>query len=189
MSLTAVKSGRDKALAAALQVLGSQGVSELTMRAIADAAGMTAPALYWHYQDKNALLRDVHRAVTAIYREHVYAVLADDGALTRLMAVLEAFRTFAVTEPHYHELLFLNQLGSTGSRRPSSSIQILIDRVRDCMRQNELREGEVASIALTVHAHALGLVLLYRHHHFESEGAFGEFYRRSVERLLLGIAR
>lgn len=159
------------------------------MRAIADAAGITAPALYWHYQDKNALLRDVHRAVTAIYRDHVYAALADEGALARLKTVLEAFRTFAVAEPHYHELLFLTQLGSSGSRRASSSIQILVDRVRDCMRQNELREGEVSSVALTVHAHAEGLVLLYRHHHFESEGAFAEFYRRSVERLLVGIAR
>lgn len=159
------------------------------MRAIADAAGMTAPALYWHYQDKSALLRDLYRAVTAIYRDHVYAVLPDESAMARLKAVLEAFRTFAVTEPHYHELLFLTHFGANGSRRQSSSIQILVDRVRDCMRQNELREGEVASVALTVHAQAQGLVLLYRHHHFESEGAFAEFYRRSIERLLLGIAR
>ncbi len=159
------------------------------MRAIANAAGMTAPALYWHYQDKEALLRDVYRAVSAIYRDHVYAALVDEGALARLKAVLEAFRTFAVAEPYYHELLFLTQPGSNASRPPSNIIQPLVDRVRDCMRQNELRDGEVASIALTVHAHAQGLVLLYRHHHFESEGAFAAFYRRSVERLLLGIAR
>ncbi len=159
------------------------------MRAIADAAGMTAPALYWHYQDKNALLRDVYRSVTAFYRDHVYATLPSEGALARLKAVLEAFRTFAVAEPHYHELLFLTQLGSSAPSRPSSSIQILVDRVRDCMRQNELREDDVASVALTVHGHAQGLVLLYRHHHFESEGTFAAFYRRSVQRLLLGIAR
>ena len=150
---------------------------------------MTAPALYWHYEDKDALLKDVYRAVTAIYRDHVYAVLAEDGAMARLRTVLEAFRTFAVTEPHYHDLLFLTQVGSTILRRTDSSIQILIERVRDCMRQNELREGEVASVALTVHAHAQGLVLLYRHRHFHSQDAFAEFYRTSVERLLVGIAR
>ena len=150
---------------------------------------MTAPALYWHYEDKEALLRDVRREVAAIYRDHVYASLVEEGALARLKAVLEAFRTFAVAEPHYHELLFQAPPLSNVPRAPSSMFQILVDRVRDCMRQNELREDDPASVALTLSAQAQGLVLLYRRERFDSESAFAEFYHRSMERLLRGIAR
>lgn len=150
---------------------------------------MTAPALYWHYADKEALLRDVRREVAAIYRDHVYASLVEEGALARLEAVLEAFRTFAVAEPYYHELLFQAPPLSNGPRVPSSMFQILVDRVRDCMRQNELREDDPASVALTISAHSQGLVLLYRRDAFESERSFAAFYHRSIERLLQGIAR
>lgn len=149
---------------------------------------MTAPALYWHYQDKDALLRDMGREVAAIYRDHVYSPLHEVGGLPRLRSVLEAFRTFAVSEPNYYEVLFLIPPLAGSPLRPGSMLQVLVDRVRDCMRANELREGDPADVALTIAAHAQGAVMLYRRGRFDSEAGFAEFFDRSMERLLSGIA-
>jgi hypothetical protein len=57
------------------------------------------------------------------------------------------------------------------------------------MRQNELRGEDPVSTALTISAHARGLVVLYRSGRFESERQFKEFYELSMQRLLQGIAR
>jgi hypothetical protein len=67
-------------------------------------------------------------------------------------------------------------------------LHFLIERVGDCMRHKELRDGDPASVALTIAAHVHGLVVLYRRRRFESENQFKEFYELSIERLLRGIA-
>lgn len=189
MSLTSVKSGRARAIDAALEVLRSRGIGAVTMRSVADAAGMTAPALYWHYQDKDALLRDIRREVTAVYRNHVLDGLREEAGLAGLRVVLTAFRTFALAEPNFYEVLFLMPPVPGSLSRPSGLFQILVERVRECMRDNALEEGDPADLALTITAHAQGLVMLHRRGQFDSPETFGAFFDRSVDRLILGIVQ
>lgn len=188
MSLTSVKSGRARALEAALLVLRSEGIGGVTMRSVAEEAGMSAPALYWHYADKEALLRDLRREVVAAYRDQAHADSANQSAIQKLKAALEAYRSFAVSEPHYHDLLFLPVASEPGARHTDGMLHFLIERVGDCMRHRELHDGDPASVALTIAAHVHGLVVLYRRRRFESENQFREFYELSIERLLRGIA-
>jgi AcrR family transcriptional regulator len=187
MSLTRVKSGRARALDAALSVLREQGLGALTMRSVGEAAGMTAPALYWHYQDKDALLRDAYREVGALHRDHVHSGLGTGDAIERLLAALEAIRTFAVSEPNFYEVLYLVEPPAGVPRRTSTELQIVGELVRNCMRHNVFKDADPADVALTVSAHAHGAVMQYRRGQFDSETAFAEFYRRSLDRLLVGI--
>lgn len=187
MSLTSVKSGRARAIDAALGVIREHGIAAVTMRSVADAAGMTAPALYWHYEDKDALLRDIRREVAARYRSYVDGP-RDESGLSGLRGVLAAFRSFALAEPHLYEVLFLMPSIPGSLSRSGSLFQILVDRVQECMRQNVLAQADPSDVALTISAHAQGLVVLYRRAQFESPEAFAAFFDRSVDRLLTGIA-
>ncbi|MET9466096.1 TetR/AcrR family transcriptional regulator C-terminal domain-containing protein [Streptomyces sp. NPDC006544] len=45
--------------ATALRLLGDVGLEGLTLRAIAQELGVKAPALYWHFKDKRALLDEM----------------------------------------------------------------------------------------------------------------------------------
>lgn len=189
MSLTGVKSGRDRALDAALAVLRNSGASGVTMRGIADVAGMTAPALYWHYADKDALLRDLNREVAALCRDRIHDELGDGAPLDRLRNALETFRRFAVSEPHYYEALFVVAAPDGSARRSSGLLRILDELIRECIRHRLLVEDDPADLALTVAAHVQGLIQLYRRDRFESEERFADFFERSVDRLLKGIAR
>lgn len=170
-------------------MLREQGIAGVTMRNIADAAGMTAPALYWHYADKDALLRDVRREIAALYRDLVYESVGDGPPLERLKGAVSAFRRFAVEEPQFYDALFVAPVPAGSPRRPSSMFQILVERVQDCMRHNDLVEEDAVDVALTISAHAQGLVQLYRRGRFETKEAFAEFFDRSMGRVMRGISK
>lgn len=50
---------RKRAARAALELLNDQGLDRLTVRRVATHLGVKAPALYWHFADKRALLDEM----------------------------------------------------------------------------------------------------------------------------------
>ncbi|WP_375451649.1 TetR/AcrR family transcriptional regulator C-terminal domain-containing protein [uncultured Devosia sp.] len=54
---------RTRIVAVALDLLDRTGLDGLTMRKLADALGIQAPSLYWHFQGKPALLDDMADAL------------------------------------------------------------------------------------------------------------------------------
>ncbi|MFB7494185.1 TetR/AcrR family transcriptional regulator [Streptomyces sp. NPDC056161] len=60
----------------ALRLLNEVGLDGLTLRAIARELDVRAPALYWHFKDKQALLDEM---ATEMYRRMVAATALDPG--------------------------------------------------------------------------------------------------------------
>lgn len=58
-----MKIDRQLVMTAALDLLDARGLEGLTMRKLADALGVQAPALYWHFPNKQALLDDMAEAL------------------------------------------------------------------------------------------------------------------------------
>lgn len=56
---------RDAIVAAALEILDSYGLADLSMRRIADALGVQAATIYWHYANKQTLLAGVSDVILA----------------------------------------------------------------------------------------------------------------------------
>jgi TetR/AcrR family tetracycline transcriptional repressor len=56
---------RERITQAALDLLDETGIEGLTMRKLADALGVQAPALYWHFPNKPALLDEMAEALLA----------------------------------------------------------------------------------------------------------------------------
>src|SRR5690349_23790582 len=57
---------RDRVIDAALSLFSERGTTAVSMRELADAAGVTVPGLYYHFASKADLVR-------AVYRERVEA--------------------------------------------------------------------------------------------------------------------
>jgi len=66
----------ERIVAAAFAMLDDEGLDGLSMRALAGRLGVQAPALYWHFTSKNALLSAMARRVYAGARSHV----GEDGS-------------------------------------------------------------------------------------------------------------
>ena len=53
---------RERILEAALRLFSERGTSAVSMRELADAADVTVPGLYYHFDSKAAIAREVYRA-------------------------------------------------------------------------------------------------------------------------------
>jgi AcrR family transcriptional regulator len=194
MNLTGVQSLRPRLLASALDVLQEQGLDGVTMRAVADRAGVTAPALYWHFADKEALVRGVGREVARLYNDRMLEATRLPSSEARLRSALGVFRAFAIEHPAYFHMLFERPAAPKGGRRDAVDraagppiFQYLIDRVAECMRDGSLARGDPESAAMTLAALAQGLIGLRGRGRLASDAAFAEFYDRSIERMIAGL--
>ena len=101
---------RDRILETASQLFASQGFEQTSMRQIARASGCTAPAIYLHFKDKEALqFAAVQRAFERLARALDEATRFGPGALFRLQRVGWAYVEFGLEHPHPYKLMFMQR--------------------------------------------------------------------------------
>lgn len=83
------------------------GYDATTVRTIASKVGVTVPALYYHYENKQAILVALLDHAMDIVTSHVYAALAEagDDPAQRLSVVVEAIVLYMA---HHSNLAFLD---------------------------------------------------------------------------------
>jgi len=71
---------RRRVMAAALRTFNRRGISRTTMEHIAEAAGVTRGAIYWHFRDKQALLAAIREDVSLPLIDRAdFTLLSDSG--------------------------------------------------------------------------------------------------------------
>ena len=89
-----------------------RGAEQLSLRAVAQAVGVSPGASYNHFADKDALLRAVGECGVAAMDERMARVLAAhpgtdaQSACDRLEGLGRAYMNFAIEEPHLFRLVF-----------------------------------------------------------------------------------
>ncbi|MCU0269953.1 MAG: TetR/AcrR family transcriptional regulator [Acidimicrobiales bacterium] len=97
---------RETIVAAARELISTDGVEALSLRRLASAFGVTAPALYAHVRSKGDLLRavaeDVFASLVVEYEHH-----AGEDPLARMRAQARVYIDFARHQPELFRVLFL----------------------------------------------------------------------------------
>ncbi|RMI32863.1 TetR/AcrR family transcriptional regulator [Nocardia stercoris] len=95
-------------------LLVEQGPDAITLRAIARDLGVTAPALYRHYESRDDLVEAVRRDICADLTVELAAAGAGlpDDAATQFFAVFRAFRQWALAHAREFTLVFASPLGA-----------------------------------------------------------------------------
>jgi AcrR family transcriptional regulator len=99
-------------------LLVDQGAQGVTLRAIARAMGITAPALYRYYDSFEDLIQQVCADICADLAEELAADLAaipEDDTPGRVFAVCRGFRTWAIRHPREFSLVFATPAGPVGA--------------------------------------------------------------------------
>lgn len=99
---------------AARLLLARDGLSAVTMRAIAHEVGMTSPALYRYYDGHERVLAAV---CVDLFDELIAALQSaesEDGPGARMVATCRAFRAWALTHPPEFGLVFANPIPPIG---------------------------------------------------------------------------
>ena len=190
---TPLRSGRQRALAAALAVLRRDGLEAMSMRAVAEEAGVTATALYRHFADKDALIAELVREAGALFRDYLGPALERTDPADRLLGILVAARSYALDEPRLYQLLFLTPLGRPrrypeGFRTPGGDFGAAAEIVGEAMAAGVLREDDPVDVTRTLTSHLHGLLRLWLLDRFADRETFEAFTDASFTRILAGLA-
>ena len=165
------------------------------MRKVAQAVGLTAPAIYRHFEDKGALLEAVAESAFEVFERYLSRMGAGKTPRRRIEIAGDCYVDFALEQPRLFELAFLlprrkvRRFPRDFAAHRSRTGDMLREQVEQCIRTGVFRRGNSLEMALTIWAHAHGLVVMYRAGRFGPGAAsFRPLYRRSLQRLLRGLA-
>jgi len=167
------------------------------MRKLAKEVGVTAPALYRHYDGREAVLADVVREAYRAFMSYIYRALEAPTPLDRFARAGEGYLDFALEHPRWYAIMFSGpeRLGMASLPEDIEAMgcaihQFWIDRVSECMRAEVLRDGDPLEVSLTMWAHAHGMVQLFHQGRLGTSdpAAFRAIYHESSARVLGGVA-
>jgi AcrR family transcriptional regulator len=191
---------RDRILAEACALFLSDGLEGFSMRKLARAVGVTAPALYRHYDGKESVLHDVVREAYERMAQYLYRALQGRTPLERLRMAGLGYLDFALEHPRLYEALFaspelvgLGDLPEEVEAQGCAVGQFWNDRIRECMDAGLIRAADPAAVGLTLWAHAHGLIALRARGLLSfpdplSDEDFRRIYAESGRRLMEGLA-
>lgn len=187
---------RELILEKACELYLQDGLPGFSMRKLARSVGVTAPALYRHYANREAVLVAVVGEAYRLFGQYLYRALAGQTPLERFLMAGEQYMQFAIDNPRQYEMLFVSP-GALGVKILPEEVeahacvvgQFWHDRVREAVDAGILRDDEPQAIGRTLWAHAHGLLQLYLRGILDvDEDGFRKLYRESGRRLFRGLA-
>ena len=187
---------RERILACACELYLETGLPGFSMRKLAKNVGVTAPALYRHYDGKEKVLADVVREAYQAYQGYVYRALQASTPIERFFQAGEGYLDFALEHPRWYKIMFssperlgMKELPDDIEAMGWGVHQFWIDRVRECMQVGLLKEADPLQTALTMWAPAHGLILLYHQGFFPMDREeFQSLFEKSGARMMSGFA-
>jgi AcrR family transcriptional regulator len=141
------KATKEEIKVSAWQQIAEQGAAALSLREIARRMGMTAPALYNYFHDRDALVTALVIDAFTSFGEALTAARqtrpADDHP-GRLWAIGLAYRQWAVGHPQRYNLIFGTpipgyHIGSEAQPAASQSFMVLVEVLGEAQRAGALK--------------------------------------------------
>jgi AcrR family transcriptional regulator len=144
----------------------SASADAVSIRAVADAVGVTPPSIYLHFADKDALLSAV---VVAVFAELDAAMLAAaegvDSPMARLCAYGQAYVGFAVEHPEHYRIAAMDPCPRTDQQAldevlADSAFNHMRAAVTECIDAGYFAGGDPLALTLDLWTAAHGLASL-----------------------------
>ena len=133
---------RDEVVAAAAALIAEDGPRALTLRAIARRVGVTAPAIYAHFENLDDVLKAVVDSTFAALADHLReAGAGHDDPVSRLRAYCHAYVAFGRDLPLQYAILFSRavEIPSADSQKELENLEgagafaILLSAIKECI--------------------------------------------------------
>jgi AcrR family transcriptional regulator len=140
---------REEILAAAeALLLESASEDEVSVRAVAEAVGVTPPAIYRHFPDKATLLFEVCSRQLDRLADEVRATIRPGGdPLPAIADLARAYARFGLTNPEHYRILFMGHAERTPEQYTdlavldAGSFGLLVQLVHEAIDTGRLRPG------------------------------------------------
>jgi AcrR family transcriptional regulator len=149
---------RNEILAATERLLIETGDEDaVSIRAVAEAIGVTPPAIYRHFTDKAHLLFEVcDQHFERMDRFVAEAVAGQDDPVEVLRALAYAYVRFGRENPEHYRIMFMGRPQLTPQQYadvltiPTGSFAQLVDCVQACMDAGRVRPQPADAFALSL---------------------------------------
>ena len=183
---------RAEIVAAAKQLLASaSSVDDVSIRAVADAVGVTPPSIYLHFSDKTELVAAV---VADVFAELDAAMLEAgaraEGPMGRLRAYGMAYVRFAVSHPEHYRIAAMDPCPTPDVDEvlASGAFVHFNATVVECIEAGIFADGDPLPITLDLWAAAHGIASLQIAKPFLPWGDFDAAAERMLCAAALGHA-
>jgi AcrR family transcriptional regulator len=136
-------------LARACELVVAHGLQEFSMRHLGKALGVSAPALYRHFRNREELLVAVTSEAATTFSQYMFRSLEGATPRERLRQAGVHYMNFALDHPRYYEVIHQSRALMGIANPPAHMVaamcatgQFLVDRVRECMDAGLLRKGD-----------------------------------------------
>lgn len=149
----------------ARDLLAEGGLERLSMRAVAQRAGVSATAIYHYFTNKQELVERVVELGFHRFDEHLQMSIAAHpvGSLERLTALGEAYIQFALDNRQHFQVIFNIETSNPKAIEDlpgHGGYNLLNDCVRDAMASGAIKPGDPDLIALYLWSLVHGVVTL-----------------------------
>jgi AcrR family transcriptional regulator len=182
----------------ARELLQNGGPEAVSMRAVAQAVGITPMAIYHHFRNRESLLQEVTNRefdVLLGFIEARRAALSPRAKLrTVMLQLMHGYIDYAMKRPLMFDYVFSKE--RPGARRfpedfrarRSPTMNPLADCVEAAMGTGYLKKDDVWEVAMQLTGLTHGYLVLYRGGRFNyTEGEFRAFCERSMDRMIVGL--
>lgn len=178
----------------ALATLSRRGVEGLSLREVARGVGVTAPAVYRHFDSKAHLVRVVVRSAREEAADFLRECLQGaEGPAARLRALLQGWVELAERRPGIYDTLASEPPDRATQRFPEEfcddpppAFELAGKVVEECMNAGVLRRDDPLWTTLVLWSQLHGLVGLHRAGYFGDDG-IAEVVEEVMERLDRGV--
>jgi AcrR family transcriptional regulator len=187
---------KDIILERALEQYMDVGYKGLSMRNIAQKAGISATAIYRHYSNKEALFHEIIKTGFKTYTDYLTPALEESSARERFHKTLENALNFVLDHPKYFELIFVksdtkDELANHDDLRKDSKISFdfYSARIHECIKEGVFKEDHPGEVSVLLLSSFTGFFSLYIGGLLpRSEDEVRALYWRTVNRILNGIS-
>jgi AcrR family transcriptional regulator len=188
--LNAVKQLPTRAVEAAFAICRDEGTDAVSMRKVGRTLGVSGPALYYHFTDKQELLAAVADHGFQLFEVRLRRVKVRRPE-ARLRAIVNEYRAFAADHRRLFNLMFVEP--RSGARRfptdfeaGESNVFNLLKATIDEIRAGRARSSNVSSLELAQNIWALlhGQTMLWLAGRFDDDATFKRILDRSIQRTI-----
>ena len=179
-------------LRAAGEVLASEGPTALTVRRIAQVAGVSTMNVYSRFGSKDGVVEHLYIEGFTRLRNAIESPGATNDPMSDLRNCGEAYRRFAVEFPTFYSVMFDGVVDYHPSPRAiehaSGTLQLLAGRLQRAMEAGVLATDDPMVTAASVWAACHGVVSLERQQVGPPLLDWTAVYQRTMSALMIGLA-
>lgn len=189
-----MRSLRTRISIAAQELYLREGIAGFSMRKVAEKVGVSAPAIYRYFKNKDELLNEIVIEGLKILEKYLRPALEAPTPYERLVGMTDNYLKFALEQPKYFDFAFLIPnpgLGDVADEiaRPDwDTFRLAVEQVAECAQEGIFPGDDPLETAVTIWAEVHGLITLFRTGRFGQDAdLFRGVYRQSVDRMLRGL--